>query len=136
MLQGNYIGTQGNGTSALGNSGYGVYISGSGASIGGTGAAILIAYNGSDGVRVDGSSATGNTIRGNSIHSNSGKGIETINGGNGNLAPPVITGGGSASGTACANCAVEVYSDSVNEGRISTAGRPLMAAAIGATPGP
>ena len=34
------------------------------------------------------------------------------------LTPPVITASGSASGTACANCTVAVYSDDADEGRV------------------
>ncbi len=60
--------------------------------------------------------STGNRIRGNSIHSNGGMGIDNSSGGNGNLAPPVITAAGPMSGTACANCAVDVYSDDEDEG--------------------
>ena len=42
-------------------------------------------------------------------HDNSGKGIENING-NTELAPPVVTAVGSASGTACPFCHIEVFS--------------------------
>jgi CSLREA domain-containing protein len=120
LVLGNYIGSDATGTADLGNTQGGVWISGPGNTIGGTtaGAGNVIAYNGSDGVRVSGGTATGNTIRGNSIHSNGGKGIENINGGNTELAPPIITGVGSVGGTACANCTVDIYSDSEDEGRI------------------
>ena len=126
QVWGNFIGTDVAGTAALGNSNHGILLQDDflgdpqNNTIGGvvSGEANTIAFNGNDGVRVDGSSATGDAIRGNSIHSNGGKGIENINGGNGNLAPPVITAVGSASGTTCANCTVDVYSDSVDEGRI------------------
>jgi len=96
LVQGNFIGTQVDGTSALGNSSHGVHIlnMGSNNTIGGTseGEDNVIVYNGGDGVRVDGypSSTTGNSILSNSIHSNSGKGIENINGGNNELAPPIV----------------------------------------------
>jgi hypothetical protein len=125
LVQGNYIGTQADGMSPLGNGLYGVsiVISASHNNIGGTagGAGNTVAFNGGlfyDGVRVDGATSSGNTIRGNSIYSNGGKGIENVNGGNTELPPPVITGVGSVDGTACANCTVDIYSDSQDEGRI------------------
>jgi len=66
------------------------------------------------------SAGTGNRIRGNSIHSNSGLGIQNISGGNTELASPVITlvVVGSATGTACGSCTVDIFSDNDNEGRI------------------
>ena len=61
-----------------------------------------------------------NLITANSIHSNTGKGIRNSNGGNLEPVPPTITAAGSAgaSGTACPGCAVTVYSDAADEGRI------------------
>jgi len=122
QVQGNLIGTDKDGISALGNASHGVLIEWGPTlnTIGGTaaGAGNTIAHNGGDGARVLGASATGNTTRGNSIHSNSGKGIENINGGNTELAPPTITGFGSVMGTACPNCTVDVYSDDEDEGRV------------------
>jgi hypothetical protein len=120
-LKGNYIGTNATGTAAIPNN-TGVLVAGAAQNnaIGGTaaGEGNLIAFNTGDGVRVSDAGTTGNTIRGNSIHSNGGKGIETINGGNLELAPPVITGFGSVMGTACANCTVDIYSDNEDEGRV------------------
>jgi hypothetical protein len=118
-VKGNYIGTDAAGTAALPNN-RGVYMA-QGAqnnTIGGTaaGEGNLIAFNTSDGVQVSDTATTGNTIRGNSIHSNGGKGIHN-DGGNAELAPPLITGFGSVIGTACPNCAVDVYSDDEDEGR-------------------
>ncbi len=121
LVQANYIGTDATGTVDLGNTPHGIRIwGGSNNTIGGTvrAAANTIAFNGGDGVRVDGASTTGNTIRGNSIHSNGGNGIgnTTV----GATLPPVVTaaGRGAASGTACANCTVAVHSDDADEGRI------------------
>ena len=123
LVQGNYIGTDVTGTADLGNTQTGVWISGPGNAIGGIseGADNVIAYNGSDGVRVYGGTATGNSIRANSIQSNGAKGIENINGGNTELPPPVIDNVGSASGHTqpkCYPCTVDVFSDSQDEGRI------------------
>jgi hypothetical protein len=90
--------------------------------VGGTGAgeANLIAFN-SVGISLnDGTaSSTGNSFRRNSIHSNSGKGIN-ISVGAAEVAAPVINTASNqnAGGTTCNGCIVEVYSDSVDEGRI------------------
>ena len=120
-VKGNYIGTNAAGTAAIPNN-TGVVIAGGAQNntIGGTaaGEGNLIAFNTGDGVHVDDSGTTGNTIRGNSIHSNGGKGIENVDGGNIELAPPVITGFGSVMGTACPNCTIDVYSDDEDEGRV------------------
>jgi hypothetical protein len=75
-----------------------------------------IAFNSGDGVHVD--TSTGNSIRANSIHSNAGKGIENINGGNNELLPPVLTGGGSVTGLACPYCWVDIFSDGEDEGAV------------------
>jgi hypothetical protein len=111
--------------SALGNANHGVFIrDSSGHDVGSPGfGANIIANNGGNGVMVttDGGVAIGNTIRGNSIHSNNLKGIETASGGNNELPPPVINppaGGTEITGTACANCTVDIYSDNVDEGRV------------------
>jgi len=92
--------------------------------IGGTaaGEGNVIAFNSGDGVRVEGPGATYNHISGNSIHTNGGKGIENVNGGNNELAPPIIDSvGGAVSGHTnpkCYPCWVEVFSDSEDEGRV------------------
>jgi parallel beta-helix repeat protein len=72
--------------------------------------------NADDGVYID--AATGNSIRGNSIHSNGGKGIANINGGNNELPPPVLTGGGSVTGLSCPYCWIDVFSDQADEGAV------------------
>jgi len=120
---GNYIGTDASGENALPNL-TGIELSEGvlNNTIGGVvaGEGNLIAFNVEAGVRVDGEfgAPLGNTIRGNSVHTNGGKGIENLNGGNGELPPPVVTGFGSVNGTACADCTVDVYSDDEDEGRI------------------
>jgi hypothetical protein len=123
QIQGNFIGTDGSSTAALGNLGDGIFI-GFGASnnlVGGdtTSVGNTIASNGGDGVRVDGSQTLGNTISHNSIHDNVGLGIETIDGGNTELAPPTITTvtSTSVSGQTGPNHIVEVFSDNDGEGR-------------------
>jgi len=126
IVQGNYIGTDASGTGALGQTngnGVRVFNISSHNLIGGTGAeeANLIAYNGEHGIEIDGYHGTDyNTITRNRIHSNAQKGIALLNGGNNGLAAPAIFGATrtEASGTACANCTVEVFSDAVDEGAI------------------
>jgi parallel beta-helix repeat protein len=122
VVQGNFIGTGPGGANPLPNGGAGIDILAwaTGNVIGGAlaGQGNTIAHNGGDGVRVSGPDAVGNTIQGNSIHSNGGKGIELVDGGNTELAPPVITSVNPVSGTACANCTVDIYSDDDGEGRV------------------
>ncbi len=122
---GNYIGLDATGTLPLGNDSQGVYICSDSSHnrIGGSdpGEGNVIAYNRGPGVRVNGDNTIENTLTHNSIHSNLGLGIVNLNGGNRELAPPAITrltAGDTISGTACANCTVEVFSDDVDEGRI------------------
>ena len=120
-VKGNYIGTDAAGTAAIPNeTGVFIWNGARNNTIGGTaaGAGNTIAFNTLDGVHVEGAGAIGNTIRGNSIHSNGARGIDNFNGGNAELAPPVITGFGSVIGTACPNCTVDVYSDNEDEGRV------------------
>ena len=125
QVQGNYIGTDVTGAAALPNNTDGVYIFNVSNDnlIGGTaeGQANLIAFNGGDGVKVSGGyGAKYNTITRNRIHSNAGKGIALPGGGNEGLAAPVITiaSATQVSGTACANCTIEVFSDATDEGAI------------------
>jgi hypothetical protein len=92
VLQGNKIGTDPSGTINLGNAGTGVHLlNASGNTIGGTpeGASNVIAYNSNDGVLVDSGSANG--IQRNTIYSHAkGLGIQLVNGGNNQLAFPVL----------------------------------------------
>ena len=129
-VHGNYIGTccasarqngvlhgsDSSGVRNLGNSSYGVHV------VGGIDNSIgsnTIVHNGADGVRVEGATTVHNWITVNAITANGGKGIELVSGGNTELAPPVITSvtAGSVSGTACADCTVEIFSDPADEGQ-------------------
>jgi hypothetical protein len=79
-----------------------------------------------DGVRVDGANSVGNTIMYNSIsdHTFSGRlGIKNINGGNDQLAPPVLTDfdGSTITGTVAASevpdgSVVQIFTDPADEG--------------------
>ena len=117
---GNLIGTGKNGTTALGNTLNGVLVQDSSTdTVGDTGAfsGNTIAFNGVDGVQVNGSGATGNAILRNSMFSNVNLGIELAAGGNNNHAAPVITsvttsgGATTISGTAGSSDRVEVFSN-------------------------
>jgi titin len=91
-VQGNLIGTDVSGTQPLGNGLDGVHISGSNNNtIGGdaAGAGNVIAFNGGDGVRLDG--GTGNAVLGNAIFGNGGLAIELLHGANNNPPAPVLT---------------------------------------------
>jgi parallel beta-helix repeat protein len=117
----NYIGTDASGLNAIGNHISGISISGD-ASYNVVGPANIIAYNSQNGVEVYSPSSLGNTITQNSIHDNVGRGIDLGDGGNTELAAPVILdfdlGAGIVTGTACANCTVEIFSDSCSEGKV------------------
>ncbi len=116
----NYVGTNAAGLS-LGNSYYGIAV------VNSAGNAVFaneVARNGTNageaGVRIDGGLA-GNPINVNSIHDNGGPGIELVNGGNFGLGAPTISQAscqGTVSGTSCAGCTVEIFSDTADEGRI------------------
>jgi len=121
---GNLIGTDATGLAALGNGSQGIRFVGDGSDnlVGGIGAGEgnLIAYNGEAGVQND-ATCIQNSIRRNSIHDNGGLGIDNVDGGNTELPAPIIAdydlATGTASGTACANCTVELFSDEHGEGR-------------------
>jgi CSLREA domain-containing protein len=116
---GNLIGTDRTGTIALANKmGMQVNFDAHDNTIG---PGNIIAFNGDAGVWVQGAAGgtTGNTITQNSIHSNRYDGIYNVDGGNNELAPPVITStAGPVTGTACAGCTIEVFSDNEDEGRV------------------
>jgi hypothetical protein len=114
IVQGNRIGTNALGTSGIPNNQGVTILGGSATTIGGTGPdeGNIVAFNTAFGVHIDVS--VGNPIRGNSIHSNGGANDIGIHmGGNNEIPPPEIvsTVGASASGFACANCAVDIFSD-------------------------
>jgi parallel beta-helix repeat protein len=80
----------------------------------------IIAYNDRFGIAVEGSDSSGNTLTQNSIHDNGGAGIRLLSGGNSSLDAPLTfdfdLAGGMMTGTTCANCTVEIFSDSSDEG--------------------
>jgi parallel beta-helix repeat protein len=112
----NYIGTDGT-DADWGNNGYGIHTVDS---QGNNFNFNEIAFN-LNGVYVSGSTATSNQITTNSIHDHTSTGIQLNSGGNNSLAAPVITSAscsGPVTGTACANCLVEIFSDHDDEGLV------------------
>ncbi len=79
-----------------------------------------IAYQSKDGIFVQGAAAIGNTMIANSIHDNDLKGIELQDGGNSEVAAPIITTADATGvwGTSCPWCLIHVYSDTSDEGLI------------------
>ena len=82
----------------------------------------IIAYNNEYGVAILDSNSIGNTITQNSIHDNEEGGIYLWQGGNTELSAPFIfdfdLAAGTVTGFANANCTVEIFSDSSNEGEV------------------
>ena len=117
VVVGNFIGTDAIGTAGMGNSNHGVCIGDSSGNLIGPGN--VIAYNGGVGIEVSGIAATGNTITQNSITANIAEGIRLQDGGNGDLAAPLITvcTDTSISGIAPSGCVIEVFSDDSAEGK-------------------
>ncbi len=121
IVTGNLVGTDVSGTQALGNLSSGIWIT-----EGGTENVIgpdnIIAYNDRCGVEVWDSESFGNTLSQNSIHDNDGVGICLEAGGNTSLNAPFILdfdlSSGFVTGRTCANCTVEIFSDSFDEGAV------------------
>jgi hypothetical protein len=120
VITGNFVGTDLAGNAAVPNGGgISVESSASNNMVGGTipGEGNLIAFNTGTGVVVSGATTTGNAIRGNSIHDNGGVEISLVSGANGGIAAPTVTaaGAGGTTGTACANCEIDVFSDGAGD---------------------
>jgi len=120
VIQGNLIGTDANGITAWGNSVIGIYLE-EGVHHNTIGPDNVIAHNDVDGILITGQNATNNTVTQNSIYDNVGRGISLMGGGNTALEPPFVFGfnlaSGIVSGTTCADCKVEIFSDEGDEGR-------------------
>jgi len=120
VIRGNLVGTDASGTAAWGNRERGIWLE-EPVHNNTIGPDNIIAYNGIGGVAVSGDDTVGNTITRNSIHSNGGMGINLEADANHALKAPFITrfdlGTGVVSGTTCANCEVEVFSDDGDEGK-------------------
>jgi len=117
-ILGNFIGTDVTGRYNLGNFREGIYLEW-GTKNNVIGPQNVIRYNGNYGIIVRHDSTTGHRITQNSI-SDHDFGIYHDQGGNDSLASPVIQEVTEiyVSGTACADCLVEIFSDSSDEGAI------------------
>jgi len=119
-IRDNYIGTDISGLNPLGNLQSGVCVD-QGARDNAIGPDNIIAYN-EDGVAILGPNSLGNTITQNSIHDNGHQGINLWEGGNTELAAPVILdfdlAAGTVTGAASANSTIEIFSDSNDEGEV------------------
>jgi hypothetical protein len=120
-VMGNIVGTDTTDTYDWGNTKYGIWIE-NGMTHNTIGPDNIIAHNGGNGIQITGSNAFGNTITKNSIYDNYAFGIFLLNGGNTMLFPPQISDHnvalGTVSGTSCANCIIEIFSDGNREGKI------------------
>jgi murein DD-endopeptidase MepM/ murein hydrolase activator NlpD len=115
---GNSIGTDAGGSLNLGNHLHGIILRvGAQGTIVGSGN--RIAYNGGDGIRVEGTATLSNTITQNSITANDDLGINNESGGNGELAPPtIITVTDTAiRGRAQPGATIELFTDPFFEGQ-------------------
>lgn len=117
IIAANVIGTDVTGAEAIGNVGAGILLE-AGASSNVVGPNNVIAYNGGDGVGVNGPGALRNTITRNSIHHNGGQGIVLASGANAGLEPPVLSYLSSrrVQGTAPPNSVVEIFFDEGEQG--------------------
>ncbi len=117
VLTNNYVGVGADGTTAIGNGSDGISVDSSDNTIGRVtaGDGNIVAYNSAQGVRIG--TGDDNTIRGNYIYSNSGGGIDLFGATNDSIAAPVIDPALPPHGTACASCAIDLYSDAGTQGR-------------------
>jgi parallel beta-helix repeat protein len=115
----NDLGVLGDGATSLGNKTAGITIM-EGANRNIIGPGNQIAFNGRTGIEILNANTVRNTISQNSIHDNSQGGIHLWDGGNIELTAPIIFDfdlrAGAVTGTACAGCTIEIYSDRSDEG--------------------
>jgi len=117
IIRNNKIGVQADGLSPLPNDEHGVRVSGY-TSCDTIGPSNVIWYNKLYGIYLSGSNVKKILITENSISNNGSGGIHSYNGANNNLAAPVITGKDPVRGTAPHSSVIEVFSDSLDQGRI------------------
>jgi CSLREA domain-containing protein len=118
LVAGNSIGVDPSGRFQVGNGSNGVLVSNSRDNTIGPGNAI--AHNGRDGVQVNGAGSVRNTITENSITANGLLGIDNVDGGNEELALPIVSDVAATyvEGTACPLCRVELFSDTFDEAAV------------------
>lgn len=119
LVTGNLIGVNADGAPGSGNRNSGVWVT-EGATGNVIGPDNVIALSGRCGVEVDGSSTVRNTITRNSIRNSGHRAVCLLLGSNAGLPAPLINdldlSDGQVTGTACAGCSVEVFSDDGDEG--------------------
>jgi len=120
-VSGNIIGTNPTGDEDWGNIQNGILIE-NGMTHNVIGPNNIIAHNDRNGIFITGFDAFGNVITQNSIHGNGSFGIRLDDGGNTEITPPQISDFdvilGFVTGTACAICNIEIFSDSGSEGEV------------------
>ncbi|MGD2148926.1 MAG: hypothetical protein PVH41_19695, partial [Anaerolineae bacterium] len=118
-ITGNLIGTDAAGAVGLGNSVNGVWIV-DGPNGNTIGPDNVIAYNGRPAIEVQGFGSLHNTITQNSIHGNGWQGIDVGGSTGAEVVGPTIfdfdLSAGTATGTTCPGCLVEIFSDNGDEG--------------------
>ncbi len=125
----NRIGTTADGSADIPNAEAGVVILG-GAQNTHLGVDNTIAYNGADGILVDGADTFSHTFAANAIYENGGAGIALSGGANGGIeAPmldPVVFPARRVDGTACAGCLIQLFANRLDDGE----GRRYLADAV------
>ncbi|MFC1983785.1 hypothetical protein ACFLVO_02065 [Chloroflexota bacterium] len=117
-ITGNLVGTDVTGTDGWGNEGQGLLIE-EGCNHNTIGPSNIIAYNGGNGILITGQNSLNNTISQNRIYDNIEGDIYLWDGGNNELSAPTIVNfdldNGTVTGSALANCTIEIFSDISNE---------------------
>jgi len=118
VVLGNLVGVGADGTTPWGNHVFGIFIE-PGATRNVIGPNNIIAHNQQSGILIAGSC---NTVTRNSIYGNQCGGIALEEGGNSKLTAPTIdyfdADAGTITGTTCANCSVEIFSDDLGDGKV------------------
>ncbi len=119
LISQNLIGVGSDGSQPIPNRQNGIWFH-DGASHNVVGPANIIAHNVGAAVSIQSPASQGNTVTGNSIYGN-GDGIFLYQGGNADIAPPIVLAfdiaGGVIQGFTCPGCRVEVFSDDNDQGR-------------------
>ena len=118
VFEGNKIGVKSDGLRSLPNSASGIRFDGQTDAEGDTiGPNNQIWYNGEYGIELKDSTIKNVTITQNSIAGNANGAISLQNGANENIAPPTISGITPLTGTALPESVIEIYSDSLSQGK-------------------
>lgn len=116
IVMGNWIGTGADGEKGYGNGLVGVRLT-KAASGNRIGPGNTIAFSGGSGVSVEGSGTGNNRISRNAVYGNGGSGIALLDGANAHIPVPVLNASHPLSGTSFPNAHIELFSDSLGQGR-------------------